>query len=463
MKLHLTASEQVFVDEVAEFLQSHWDVSAALLPAPRRWAAQRSYFKALAARGWLVGQWPKAFGGLAWSDRERWLWEREAARVGAPQPSPHGPDLLGPLLLREGSAVQKNAHLPGIASGEVRWCQALGEDSGGIDLDAVTTVAQRVGGRWKLTGEKPWVLDVASSRPPAPSGSAAGAAPFTQGPYGEVSLGLYVLARTGPPVEAGSTPQLDLFLVPVPGVGPVSGQATGMSIEPRRMIGESPGESMVAVVRFTNLDLGAEARLGEPGSGARLAREIEQAQLAASGSVARNRVLYEGLQEFVAEGAWDGGSLRSDEDYLAKLHGVEVELAALEALEARAAAPTATPEFRRAARLALAASVAEVSQTLTDLRLEALGYFALPMADFTALDNEGSIGPEFAQPALLGMLSDRARGAISAPPEHLRNFIAKSVLALPDGALSPRRVPRLQPQKLLQPDTQPDSTHNKHN
>jgi len=111
------------------------------------------------------------------------------------------------------------------------------------------------------------------------------------------------------------------------------------------------------------------------------------------------------------------------------MHALEVELAALTALESRAW----SNQSEQALRLGLAARIEPLNRKLADLQVDALGYFALPFADFSALDNEGPIGPEFAQPVLLGMLSDRARDAVTAPREHLKDMIAKSLFALPDG------------------------------
>ena len=103
-------------------------------------------------------------------------------------------------------------------------------------------------------------------------------------------------------------------------------------------------------------------------------------------------------------------------------------MASLLALQTRSL--SATPEFVLAANLLIASRSRQISQQLADLQVEALGYFALPYADIEALDNEGPIGPEFSQPVLFGMISNRAREAVLAPRDHLKNIIAKSVLGL---------------------------------
>ena len=210
--------------------------------------------------------------------------------------------------------------------------------------------------------------------------------------------------------------------------------APGVTVIPRPMIGEHAGYHGVSRLQFDQVAVAATAMVGSPGAGLQLAGHIERWQLARAGATARNRVLLAALREAIAAGDFDGGTLWADAACRRKLHELEVELAGLEALEARSLDGTAT--FSAAARLALAARGAVLSEQLADLQVEVLGYFALPLVAPDILDNEGPVGPVFAQAALLGMLSDRAREAVGAPREHLKNIIAKSVLALPLAARS---------------------------
>ena len=410
MRLQLTVTEQAFQREVRGFLSAHWQTGTPLAPGPRQWRAQRTYTAKLAQRGWLAGHWPIELGGAGWSDTHRLLWEREVAAACAPQPSPQGIDLLGPLLIRRGTGAQQKQHLPAIAQGKVAWSQAFAEDAAALDIDQIHTRAQGAAGpeghRWLLSGTKSWVLDI----PPAEM---------------EQDSWLYVLADVQE--QADEEPQatapghsdngLGVFLVPL--------DAPGVSVVARPVIGDSSGHPIVHSVAFDRVALDADALLGLPGQGADLAQEIDHAALVRPGMVARNSMLFNQLQAFLKS-----DSLWQDADFRARLHAIEVELAALTTLESRAWSGSYEP----ALRLGLAARIEPLNQKLADLHVDALGYFALPFVDFSALDNEGPIGPEFAQPALLGMLSDRAREAIAAPREHLKDLIAKSVLALPDAS-----------------------------
>ena len=70
--------------------------------------------------------WPVEFGGGGLSDREADIIGEEIFEAGAYNPIPHmtgmGITMVGPTLLEYGTDEQKERHLKGIASGEVRWC-----------------------------------------------------------------------------------------------------------------------------------------------------------------------------------------------------------------------------------------------------------------------------------------------------------------------------------------------------
>ena len=442
MNFKLTAPDRDFLKDVRQFLAETWPTNAWQMPGPRQWRDQRRFIDALAGRGWLTPQWPVAAGGAGWSPRQRLLWEQELAAVCGPQLSMHGADLIGPLLQQVGTYAQQERHLPAIARGDVAWCPALGEDSGALDLAQIQCRATPIaninantnpgGGYWRLDGTKPWVLDV------APAETAE-------------HNWFCVLAEM-----AGKRGEYSLFLV--------DSAATGVAITPRPMIGELAGQHRVHSLTLDNVLVGAEDVLGAPGSGGISAQWLEQEALCRPGLLARNRRLLTELRAMAQpqtgsarDSEADPEGLWQDEQFRVRLHALEVELEALEVLEARAyAGPgSGAASDPLELRLGVASKMSPLNQKLADLQMDALGYFALPFVDFSALDNEGPIGPEFSQPALLGMLSDRARAAVSAPCEHLKNIIAKSVLKLPDNAVSsdPARPVSGWPDKQTQTDT----------
>src|SRR4029079_19664711 len=67
-------------------------------------------------------------------------------------------------LLRHGSAAQKAAYLPRIASGELRLqAMAVTEPEAGTDNTRITTTAVRRGDRYVVDGQKVWISRVRHS------------------------------------------------------------------------------------------------------------------------------------------------------------------------------------------------------------------------------------------------------------------------------------------------------------
>jgi alkylation response protein AidB-like acyl-CoA dehydrogenase len=70
-----------------------------------------------------------------------------------------GHSVVARLLSRFGTAGQKAAWLPRLATGEVRAAMALTEPGGGSDLQAIRTRAARDGGGYRLDGVKTWITN----------------------------------------------------------------------------------------------------------------------------------------------------------------------------------------------------------------------------------------------------------------------------------------------------------------
>jgi len=111
--------------------------------------------KKLGDRGWLSLNWPEEYGG-----RNSWLLQNilyeEMLYNNFPGINPQGVTFLAPTLLRFGSEDQKKLFLPGIASGEVWWCELLSEPDSGSDLASVKTKATEEGDSWIIDGQKTW-------------------------------------------------------------------------------------------------------------------------------------------------------------------------------------------------------------------------------------------------------------------------------------------------------------------
>ncbi len=156
-----------FRSEVREWVEANFPASLAGYemgmegegdPAVR--ADLDSWRQRLASRGWGAPTWPEAYGGAELDPARARIVSQELGRAGAFNPIPAmagmGVTMVGPTLLEYGTDNQKARHLPGIASGEVRWCLGLSEPNAGSDLASLRTKAVDEGDFFRLNGQKVW-------------------------------------------------------------------------------------------------------------------------------------------------------------------------------------------------------------------------------------------------------------------------------------------------------------------
>jgi alkylation response protein AidB-like acyl-CoA dehydrogenase len=70
-----------------------------------------------------------------------------------------GHTVVAKLITEYGTAEQKDAYLPKMATGEIRATMALTEPGGGSDLQAMRTTARRDGDSYVVTGSKTWITN----------------------------------------------------------------------------------------------------------------------------------------------------------------------------------------------------------------------------------------------------------------------------------------------------------------
>ena len=114
----------------------------------------------LAEKGWGAPTWPVEYGGAGLSHPEAKALSQEMGKMGTFNPIPlmagMGVTMVGPTVLEYGTDEQKAKHLPGIASGEVRWCLGLSEPNAGSDLASLATKAEDDGDFFTINGQKIW-------------------------------------------------------------------------------------------------------------------------------------------------------------------------------------------------------------------------------------------------------------------------------------------------------------------
>ena len=134
------------------------DNAMSAVEGPTELSGDEAAWKAaMGANGWGVPTWPKEYGGGGLSRAEARVVQEEMGRIGAWNPiGGMGVMMFGPTLLEYGSEEQKREHIPGIATGEVRWCQGYSEPGAGSDLASLQMFAQPDGDDYIVNGQKTW-------------------------------------------------------------------------------------------------------------------------------------------------------------------------------------------------------------------------------------------------------------------------------------------------------------------
>ena len=103
--------------------------------------------------GYLVPHWPKPWGRAA-DVLEQLVVEEEFADVERPDMGITGWVAL--TIAQAGTDDQRERWVEPVLRGQVMWCQLFSEPGAGSDAAAVRTVAKKVDGGWRVTGQKVW-------------------------------------------------------------------------------------------------------------------------------------------------------------------------------------------------------------------------------------------------------------------------------------------------------------------
>jgi len=228
----IPAEAEALRGEVRGFLaEALQDVPADV--RARSWmGADAEFSRALAARSWVGMTFPKEYGGGGRSAFDRFVVSEELLDSGAPVSLHWIADRQsGPLINKYGTEEQKQFYLPKICRGEAFFCIGMSEPGSGSDLASVRTRAERTNSGWRLNGQKIWTTNAFRSEYMI-------ALVRTSGEFGDRHNGL-------------SQVIVDLSL---PGVE-------------TRPIKDIAGDTHFSEVFFTDVDLPADALIGNEGSG----------------------------------------------------------------------------------------------------------------------------------------------------------------------------------------------------
>jgi alkylation response protein AidB-like acyl-CoA dehydrogenase len=203
------------------------------LEIARQW--QRTLFEG----GWAAISWAREHGGRGATVIERWLFEEQLDRIGAPRPiaSSGAVDLIGSALLYHGTEPQRQRFLKPLLSGGDLWCQGFSEPGAGSDLASLRTRGERHGDEFVVNGQKVWTS------------------------HADIADWCFLLCRTEP--DAPKHKGISLLLVDM--------QTPGISVRPLKQM---TGDAEFCEVFFDNVRVPADLMVGAPGAGWQIAMGI---------------------------------------------------------------------------------------------------------------------------------------------------------------------------------------------
>ncbi|MBM3489468.1 MAG: pimeloyl-CoA dehydrogenase large subunit [Alphaproteobacteria bacterium] len=396
MDLAFSATDLAFRDQVRAFIAERLPGDIRAKVAGGVGLAKDDFVRwqrILHAKGWIAPHWPVEQGGPGWSATQRYIFDEELALGHAPYAIPFGLKMVGPVIYTFGTAAQKRHFLPRILASEDWWCQGYSEPGSGSDLASLQMKTERRGDHYRLNGTKTWTT------------------------YAHWADWMFCLVRTS---GAGKQQEGISFLL-------LDMRTPGIEVKPILTI---DGQHHVNMVYFTDVRVPVENRIGEENKGwtyAKFLLGFERTDIADVGPSKQRLARLKAIAraEMVA-----GRPLLADDDFAAKLADIEIQLLALETTSLRhlAAEAAGKPIGPEASLLKIRGS--EIRQRLTELAVEAVGYYALPMPEGLDRRNEPPIGPEHAAPAMPDYLFSRAASIYGGSNEIQKNIIAKMVLGL---------------------------------
>ena len=401
MDLALATADAAFRDEVRQFLASAF--TPELRAATKRQAGvfaeasvNRRWHRILHEKGWVAPSWPKEYGGTGWNAVQRYIFDSECAEAGTPALPAMGLQMCGPVLMGYGSAEQKAWHLPRILSGENYWCQGYSEPGSGSDLASLQCRAVLDGDHYVVNGTKIWTT------------------------HAQYANWMFLLVRT----DNTDKPQQGITFLLLDMATP------GITIKP---IITMSGEHEVNQVFFDNVRIPSSNRVGKENDGWTVAKyllEFERGHAFASrirGALRSVRAIAEAERDGHGRSLWDDGNFRR------KMSSVEIELAAVDFTERRIISQLSTGgNTGDSAASMLKLKGTETMQSVTELALEAIGFYAQPdqRAALGEGANESPIGSDYAATITARYLNTRAATIYGGSSEVQRNILARLALGL---------------------------------
>ncbi len=403
MNLQFTQEELNFQKEVKGWIKENYpeDMKERYMGSPNGHVTKDEHMKwqqALYAKGWAGINWPKEYGGAAFTASQKFMFNKEMSAASAPSVVAFGEKMVAPVIMAFGSDEQKKQYLPDILASKVWWCQGYSEPGSGSDLASLKTKAEDKGDHYLINGAKTWT---------------------TLAQHADM---IFCLVRT----SQEDIPQKGISFILIDMHSP------GIVVQPINTLDNTPiGHHEVNTVFFEDVKVPKENLIGEEGKGwtyAKYLLEFERgngysSELYSQLSKLRLRAQTEDTE---------GSSLAEDIGFVEKMAKIEVQINAMEATELRILGSLTAGQNVGPESSLLKARGTEIGQAITELAVELVGNYALPFNNPGPElgHNEEPIGSQFANTATPRYFNYRKASIYAGSNEIQRNIMAKLVLGL---------------------------------
>ena len=391
LELNYTKEELEFRDEVIQLLRD--ELTPEIIAGNKNTTtalgnndAAMAWQAILNKRGWAGVAWPKEFGGTGWSSNQRYIFNSECEKAGAPKLIPLGLRMLAPVLFKYGTKEQQDYYLPKMLSAEHYWCQGYSEPGSGSDLASLKTRAERDGDFYVVNGTKIWTTNAHHADH------------------------IFCLVKTNPDVK----PQAGIsFLL-------IEMNTPGISVEP---IITMAGDHEVNQVFFDNVRVPISNIVGPENDGWKVAKYLLEFERGGSSVATRLHVDMAELKMLLDR-------VEGENALKGRAKEIGIKISALSQMETDMQSKIARGEKPGAGSSLMKIMASTLGQEISTIKMEAIGNYSLPHNNILLLNQEVTIGEPEHQTITAGYLNDRASTVFGGAREVQKNIIAKSVLGL---------------------------------
>ena len=398
MNLNFSEKDLIFKQEVRDFINKNLNPNTKKKVEEGHHLTKEDMLKwqnKLYEKGWMAPSWAKEYGGTDWTVTQRYIFDEECGAASAPSVLPFGVTMVAPVIIKYGTKEQKDFYLPKILSTEHWWCQGYSEPGSGSDLASLTTKAEKVEGGYKINGTKTWT---------------------TMAHYADM---MFVLVRT----NSDCKPQEGIsFML-------LNMKSSGVSVKP---IITLDGGHEVNMVYLEDVFVPEENLIYEINKGWTVAKYLLGHERTSNAQVSRSKKALSKIREIAKLNLNGELSLRDDARFMDKVTKCDIRIQALEYAELKAISNDVKgiPPGAEANMIKIRGS--EIQQEITELVLEASGYYAYPYQS-NVMDtgkNEPLIGPSWSTTSAPKYFNTRKTTIYGGSNEIQKNILAKMVLEL---------------------------------